>query len=254
MKGKRIISFLTALVCVATVGFNAACAKNNTIDSSNNNNQTNMLSDGLKLSYSFDEDSGNTTVNNVTGADTKIEYIFNAENQDKLFKPSSDPLRKDGVKGNSLYMDGFSTCIKNYGFTAPTKAITMSAWVAPRVFENLANYGDDSLAKGNPRLTSVINKGNIELGEGFLLGYGRLGLWGVQLALRSLETEEDFVVSFYDPLNVLPLYEWSNIAVSFDGETGYIALFFNGERAYEAIIPDFYLRSHGPHGPGFFHG
>ena len=238
MKGKRIISFLTVLVCVATVGFNAACAKNNTIDSSNNNNQTNMLSDGLKLSYSFDEDSGNTTVNNVTGADTKIEYIFNAENQDKLFKPSSDPLRKDGVKGNSLYMDGFSTCIKNYGFTAPTKAITMSAWVAPRVFENLANYGDDSPAKGNPRLTSVINKGNIELGEGFLLGYGRLGLWGVQLALRSLETEEDFVVSFYDPLNVLPLYEWSNIAVSFDGETGYIALFFNGERAYEAIIPD----------------
>ena len=238
MKGKRIVSFLTALVCFACVGMNAACANDNDESNEGSNIQTDALADGLQISYSFDENSGNTTVNTVTGEQKKIEYIFNAENQDQLFKPSSDPLRKAGVKGNSLYMDGFSTCIKDYEYVAPTNAITMSAWVAPRVFENLANYGDDSLARGNPRLTSVINKGNIELGEGFLLGYGRLGLWGVQLALRSMETEEDFVVSYYDPLNVLPLYEWSNIAVSFDGETGYIALFFNGERAYEAIIPD----------------
>lgn len=238
MKGKRIVSFLTALVCFSCVGMNAACKNDNDGSNDDDNVQTDALTDGLQISYSFDENSGNTTENTATGEYRKIEYIFNAENQDKLFKPSSDPLRKAGVKGNSLYMDGFSTCMKDYEYVAPTSAITMSAWVAPRVFENLANYGDDSPAKGNPRLTSVINKGNIEMGEGFLLGYGRLGLWGVQLALRSLETEEEFVVSYYDPLNVLPMYEWSNISVSFDGETGYIALFFNGERAYEAIIPD----------------
>lgn len=192
----------------------------------------------LLLSYSFDEESGNTTKNTANGEASKIEYVFNAENQDKLFKEASDPLRKEGVSGNSLYMDGFSTCIKNRDFGTPRDAITLSAWVAPRVFENVANYGDGSLAKGNTRLTGVINKGDIEMGEGFLLGYGRLGLWGVQLALCNAETDEEFVAAFYDPLNALPLYEWSNIAVSFDGKTGYIGLFYNGEKAYEAILPD----------------
>ena len=43
---------------------------------------------------------------------------------------------------------------------------------------------------------------------------------------------------FYDPLNALPLYEWSHIAASYNGKTGYIALSFNGEISYEAIIPE----------------
>ena len=111
----------------------------------------------LLISYSFDEDGGNTTKNKANGDTAKIEYVFNAENQDQLFKESSDPLRKVGVSGNSLYMDGFSTCIKNRDFQTPTEAITMSAWVAPRVFENVFYYGDGSPARGNTRLTGVIN-------------------------------------------------------------------------------------------------
>ena len=194
--------------------------------------------DALLLSYSFNEEAGNTTKDMVSGEDHKIEYVFSAENQDKLFKPSSDPLRKAGVNGEALYMDGFSTCIKNREFEMPENSITLSAWVAPRVFENVFYYGEDSIAKGNTRLTGVINKGDIEMGEGFLLGYGRLGLWGVQLALSNTETGEEFVAAFYDPLHALPLYEWSNIAVSFDGESGYIGLFYNGEKAYEAILSE----------------
>ena len=194
--------------------------------------------DNLLLSYSFNEESGYTTKDTVSGNDQKIEYVFSPENQDKLFKEASEPLRKAGVSGNALYMDGFSTCLKNRTFETPTNALTLSAWVAPRVFENIVNYGDDSPARGNTRLTGVINKGNIEMGEGFLLGYGRLGLWGVQIALCNTETDEEFVAAFYDPLNALPLYEWSNIAVSFDGETGYIGLFYNGEKSYEAILPE----------------
>lgn len=188
-------------------------------------------------SYSFDESSGNTTKESVSGKDYKIEYVFNAENQASLLKPASDPLRRNGVSGNSLYMDGFSNAVTNRDFVAPKKAITLSSWVAPRVFENLANYNDQSDAKGNPRLTAVIGKGDIEMCEGFLLGYGRLGLWGVQIALQNDEDEE-FVAAFYDPLNALSLYEWSNIAVSFDGITGYIGLFYNGEVSYEAVIPE----------------
>ena len=192
----------------------------------------------LLLNYSLDEFSGSLTKESVSGTDYTINYVFNEQNADSLFKEPNDPLRRPGVKGNALYMDGFSNNIVNRDFEAPSSAITMSAWVAPRVFENIVNYDGASDAAGHTRMTSIINKGDIEMCEGFLLGYGRLGLWGIQMALHSEETGEDFVVGFYDPINALPLYEWSHVAVAFDGETGYVGLFYNGEAAYGALIPE----------------
>ena len=192
----------------------------------------------LALYYSLDEASGSLAKDSVSGFDYTINYVFNKENADSLFKEPNDPLRRPGVKGNSLYMDGFSNNIVNTDFETPSTAITMSAWVAPRVFENIVHYDGASDAAGHTRMTSILNKGDIEMCEGFLLGYGRLGMWGIQLALHNEETAEDFVVGFYDPMNALPLYEWSHVAVAFDGESGYIGLFFNGEKSYEAIIPE----------------
>ncbi len=224
MKFKKPLAVAVAL-CLCSVGLTTAC-------------KTEKNNKNLAAAYSFDETSGSTTKETVSKKDYKINYVFNEENADKIFKAPSDPLRKTGVKGKALYMDGFSNSITNTDFKTPSSAVTFSAWVAPRVFENLPNYGDGSDAAGNPRLTSVINKGNVEAGEGFLLGYGRLGLWGIQLALHNTETDEDYVVAFYDPINALPLYQWSHLAVSFDGKTGYIGLFYNGTPSYEAIIPE----------------
>lgn len=224
MKFKKAIAVVTAL-CLGSLGMATAC-------------KNSEKADNLVLSYSFEEESGSMTKDAVSNKEYKINYVFNEENADKIFKAPSDPLRKTGVKGKALYMDGFSNSITNKDFKTPASAITLSAWVAPRVFENLPNYGDVSDAAGNPRLTSVMNKGNVEAGEGFLLGYGRLGLWGIQLALHNNETDEDYVWAFYDPVNTLPLYQWSHIAVSFDSKTGYIGLFYNGVPSYESIIPE----------------
>ena len=214
-------------------------------DNNNNNNNNGSNTDTgteekstLVLNYSLDESDGSLTKESVSGVDYKINYVFNEQNADTLFKEPNDPLRRPGVKGNALYMDGFSNDIINKDFVTPDSAFTMSAWVAPRVFENIVHYDGASDAAGHTRMTSIINKGDIEMCEGFLLGYGRLGLWGIQMALHSEETGEDFVVGFYDPINALPLYEWSHVAVTFDGATGYIALFYNGEKAYEALIPE----------------
>lgn len=228
MKSKRHIAIFLAMLIVSAMPL-SACQKEGTKEN-----------DSLLISYSFDETDGNTTKERVSGKDYKIEYVFDTENQAYLYKEASNPLRRTGVSGNALYMDGFSNAVKNTDFTIPRRAITLSAWVAPRVFENLNNYEsyqESTDATGNPRLTSVINKGDIDSCQGFLLGYGRLGLWGVQLALQNDEGEE-FVVGYYDPLNTLGLYEWTNIAVSFDSATGYIGLFYNGEVSYEAIIPE----------------
>ena len=190
------------------------------------------------LEYSFEDVTGSKTLETVSGDTYKVYYVFSAENQDKIFKESSDPLLKKGVKGNALYMDGFSTKIANNNFTMPKDEFTLSSWVAPRVFENVFMYGDDTPARGHSRLTAVLSQGEVELGEGFIFGYGRLGMWGIQLALHNNETEEDFVVGFYDPLNALPLYEWSHISATFNGKTGYISLSYNGEVSYEALIPE----------------
>ena len=190
------------------------------------------------LSFSFETSENGLTEENVSGEKYRIDYVFNKSNADILFKKPNDPLLKQGVNGQSLYMDGFSTKIKVDDYDEPTNKITFSTWVAPRGFENLNRYGNETCAAGHPRMTSLFNWGHMENEEGFLFGYGRLGLWGLQMNLHNNSTDQDIFVGFYDPINTLPLYEWSHIAATFDGETGYICLTFNGKTAYEAILPD----------------
>ena len=153
IKNKFISLILTVFVGLSAVSV-FGCGDNKT--------KTQVESDGLVLSYSFDETSGSTTYDKANNKNTKIHYVFNSENQSTLFKPSNDPLRKAGVggRGKSLYMDGFSTYLEDSAFATPENAFTLSAWVAPRVFENLVNYGGDTEARNNPRLTAVISQGN----------------------------------------------------------------------------------------------
>lgn len=192
------------------------------------------------LDFDFDTHNEEYIVNHADSNEYKVEYLFNKSNADRIFKAPSDPLFKTGVgeSGKSLYLDGHSTKMKFKNITMPKDKLTISTYIAPRGFENVFDYNWESIARGHTRLTSLLNRGNIEMGEGFLFGYGRLGLWGIQLCLLNNETNEEIMVGFYDPLNTLKLYEWNHISVTFDGETGYIGLFYNGERAYEAYIAD----------------
>ena len=228
MKNKFLLfSLLTTSLLVLS-----SCAKETPISSSQEGDSYSFSKDP-SISFSFDSTNGSYTKENASHSDYRIDYVFAEENRDILFKEPNDPLLKQGVSGKSLYMDGFSTKIKINDYEAPTNKITFSAWVAPRGFENLDRY-----IGGHPRMTSLFNWGNIENNEGFLFGYGRLGLWGLQMNLHNNDTGENVMVGYYDPINSLPLYQWSHIAATFDGETGYICLTFNGKVAYEAIIPD----------------
>ena len=244
MKKKKIILSILTLVLLFALG---ACKKEEA-----------KVVETKVLEYSFDDTTGSMTKETVSGTSYKINYVFNEENKDVIFKEPSAPLLKKGVKGNSLYMDGFSNKIANRDFKMPKEAFTLSSWIAPRVFENASNfgYGDDTPARGHKRLTAILSQGNVEVGEGFVFGYGRLGFWGIQMALCNTETMEEVVVGFYDPINALPLYEWSHVAASFDGKTGYICLSYNGEVAYEAIIPELIntelIRSEEPLYMGYF--
>lgn len=231
MKKSLFLLLLTPLLL-------ASCGGNSSSNSSTSTSEDIPVDSRLLLEYKFEDVSDNKTLETVSNNSYKIDYVFSSDNQDKIFKKASNVLSRKGVKDNALYMDGFSTSISNKDFTDLEDTFTISSWIAPRGFENLSNYDDASLAKGLPRLTSILNKGDLESGEGFLFGYGRLGLWGIELALHNEESDEDVVVGFFDPLNSLPLYEWSYISASFNGKTGYISLSFNGVISYEAVLSD----------------
>ena len=212
--------------------------KNGGNNSSKEGNTPAQVSKDPVLSFSFEDVTNSRTKDAVSGESYKIDYVFSEEHASEIFKKPNDPLQKQGVSGKSLYMDGFSTKIRISDYEGPKNKITISTWVAPRGFENLNKYGNEFLCKGHPRMTSLFDWGHMENDEGFLFGYARLGMWGLQMNLHNTETNQDFFVGYYDPINTLPLWEWSHIAATFDGETGYICLTFNGEVAYEALIPD----------------
>ncbi len=187
--------------------------------------------DSLLAYYAFEEGSGFYTKEAVSGQSLRISYVFSADNQVNLMKPSSEPLWREGVKGNCLYMDGISNYVEDVSFkNISTGALTVSAWVAPRVFEN--NFKPEGL-------TCIVGKGDVGLQEGWLLGYGYLGTWGLKVALENPETGDIFTAAFYDPLNYLPLYEWSHVAASYEAETGRICLYLNGEIVYEQIYNEY---------------
>ena len=84
------------------------------------------------LSFSFESTEHGYTKDNASGKNYYIDYVFNEENADELFKKPNDPVQKQGVSGKSLYMDGFSTHMTINDYKAPTSKLTVSAWVAPR--------------------------------------------------------------------------------------------------------------------------
>ena len=229
--------FNKALMLLLTTAFLFSCNSN---ANSGNSVKPEEAAKTPVVDFDFDSHEKEYITNKSSGKQVKVNYLFNESNAADIFKEPSDPLFKTGVgdTGTSLYLDGHSTKMNLRDIKDSTNKLSISCWIAPRGFENVFDYDWGGPAAGHTRLTSILNKGNIEAGEGFLFGYGRLGKWGIQLCLVNNDTFEEKMYGFYDPLNTLQLYEWNHIAVSYDGETGYIGLFYNGQRAFESYIPE----------------
>lgn len=218
---RKILTILIAAACMFGAFGTAGCA----------HQQSNTTSSGLVAYYGFNEGIGSMTEENVSGRSLKIENVFAEENQLNLMKPASEPLWRDGVKGKCLYMDGISNYVEDSAFrNIGTDSLTVSAWVAPRVFEN--NFKPEGL-------TCIVGKGDVGLQEGWLLGYGYLGTWGLKVALEDPETGEIFTAAFYDPVNYLTLYTWNHVAASYDACTGRVCLYLNGDLVYEQIYTEY---------------
>jgi sucrose-6-phosphate hydrolase SacC (GH32 family) len=175
---------------------------------------------GVLSYWNFDENEGNTILDSIKNQELKVEYVFT----NAVYKPSTDPLWRKGIKNNALLFDGYSTYIKQpvKKPMQPIDAITIEAWVAPRSYE----WGDLG------QLSAIINQHNKAQGEGYILGMGRHGKWSFQAGLngewKEVWAEED---------KPLKKDQWSYIVATFDQAEKKMKLFLNGEQVGAVDTP-----------------
>jgi len=149
-------------------------------------------SSGPETYFSFDEDTGKSTVEVVTKKQYEIKYVFN----DAKYKEPSSPIRSEGIHGYSLLFDGYSTYIDVDNYYNPKSNFTISVWIAPRAFECVQSGMS----------TGIIS--TLENGSGYELGVLQFGQ--LSFAIYTSNGIKSFITD-----EALDLYAWNHIVVSY---------------------------------------
>jgi fructan beta-fructosidase len=172
--------------------------------------------EGALAKWSFNETSGTTARDSVSGSSDAVTYVFNSA----VFKPSSPPLWQSAPAtherlAKSLEFDGFSTWVTkpDAAFATPTGAMTVEAWVAPRAFE----WGDEG------KLSAIVDKHDEGARQGFFLGVGRHGRWSFQVGVNGAWHSATSSLE-----GALDRMRWQHIAGVFDPGAGQVRLYRNG--------------------------
>lgn len=183
----------------------------------------------LLLHLSFDEGKG-LTVKDSAGKvpDTDLNYEFSHA----AYMDNQDPQwRETGISGGCLLLDGSSTYLSynRNDITVEGKALTVSVWIAPRMFE----WDDpNAVDNGNDAPTGIVSQSNKAQKQGFLLGYERFGRLTFQVG-----TGDDWITVWSNGDN-LRRYEWNYVTATFDSEAGEMALYLNGELIGSHSVPN----------------
>ena len=180
----------------------------------------NLYNRGVIAYWSFDENTGKYAEDSISSIKDFIEYVFNNA---VYTKPQDPQWRSNGVKGGSLLFDGFSSYIERESdsIEQPTDALTIEAWVAPRVYE----WGDGG------KLSAIVSQYNKDSREGYILGMYRHGTWSLQLGI------DDSWVEIFCEDHPLEKYQWNYVVATFDKSTSTAKLYLNGELVKEQSTP-----------------
>ena len=182
----------------------------------------------LLLHLTFDEGKG-LTVKDASGhlPDVDMNYGF----AHAAYMESQDPQwRTQGISGGCLLLDGTSTYVtyNRNDITVQGKALTVQAWIAPRMFEwddpNAADNGTDAP-------TGIVSQSNKANKQGFFLGYERFGRLTFQVG-----TGDDWLTIWSNGDN-LKKYQWNLVTATFDAKNGEMALYLNGEMVASRSVP-----------------
>jgi beta-fructofuranosidase len=167
--------------------------------------------DTLITAWSFNEGEGRLAWDSAGNRHDEIEYALHIGR----FQPPKEPVWREGISGKALSFDGYSTYIRRPvgEVRKPISGLTICAWVAPRSYE----YGSEN------RLAAIANQHCRERAEGYVFGMTRYGAWSLQLGTSGEWNE------VWSRERVLPLYEWSFIAATYNGQT--MKLYLNGKEA-----------------------
>ena len=183
----------------------------------------------LILYLPFDEGKGiHVTDKSGNLPDAEIDYglnpaVYQSENQEPQW-------RSGGIAGGCLLFDGGTTYITYSKNDAKISgdALTVSVWVAPRMFE----WDDpNAQANGNDIPTGIISQSNKEKNQGFLLGYQRHGVLTFQVGTG------DEWLSIWTNGDNLRTYEWNHVVATFDAAAGEMCLYLNGEKVSSRSVP-----------------
>lgn len=181
---------------------------------------------GLMMYWAFDEETGASALESVSDTLDDVQYVFN---QAQFTEPST-PQWRQGVSGNGLLFDGYSTYIahpahgeQRNGEPEYLSTLSIGVWVAPRTYE----WGYEG------KLAAIVNRHNKDVKQGYLLGMFRHGSWSFQIGLEGGEWKELWSPDGYE----LPKNEWSYLNAVFNGNDGAMKLFLNGSEIASAAVP-----------------
>ena len=175
-----------------------------------------LTNEPIRLSF----EDGNYDVANAGGQKATAELA--SQWKDPAFQDEAVlPFHPDGVSGKALSLDGYSNFTEfNENFAG--SQLTVDAYIAPRAMQ-----WDNPGAARTDQFAQVV-AGSYNTGEktGFLLGITKHGYPAFRVGTGanwySLTSENGKRV---------PLYQWSRITGVFNGETGVMEVYLNGELA-----------------------
>lgn len=162
-----------------------------------------------RLAYwPLDEDRGRRATEQTTDTDCPIDSVF-ADVRDGA------PLWREGVVGNGLLFDGYSTVLTGPDvLEQPREELSVEAWIAPRTFGSGSSVGD--------RLSPIVSGYDPDAETGFAFGVSRHGRVGLKVGFGG-ETASVWSGELLDT------YEWAHVAATFDGSAGELRIYVDGE-------------------------
>ena len=202
------------LLILLFISFMVGCTPKNNDDQFVDVNKEHLLVD-----MNFDEEVGKYATNVVTYTPYYINYVFN----EAKFQESRDPkwIFESAVSNSALIIDGYSNYIKlDNTFNEELNEITIDVFVCPRAFE----WDDpNAVYNSNQKIQSIVSTLNTDDKSGFQLGMYKYGDFVFQVGVG------DRIIELWNEWNELDKYEWNHLTCVWNGLTGNMAIYENGE-------------------------
>lgn len=164
-----------------------------------------IVQENLAAHFTFDSTSNNQVIDTVTNQTYALEYVF----KDAAYKKSINVPCVEGVNHNAISFDGNSVSFVGDGIDFKDGDFSISFYIAPRAYE-----------RNDGQYTSIFT--NLQGGAGIDIALAQYGVWKV-----TIGTTKGNLSAIMSGENILPLYDWSYVAVRYSKKKALLQVFLN---------------------------